>query len=101
MKFTVVFSTKNESEDLSFGLVFIPSPVWIQGRREIINLNPENPHYQMGSVRELLIHIPAISDRANNRCSVVTHQVGNGSEADLNMLLEDLKAEGFSVELIR
>jgi hypothetical protein len=99
MKFTVVFSS-HESCDLSYGLVFIPCPVWMQGEREILNLNPENPYYQPGSVRRLWeaerVKTKLLAD-GMHACTVVIHPVGNGSWQDLHALVADLKAEGFSV----
>ena len=101
MKFTVTFSSSNESEDLSFGLVFIPCPVWVQGENEIINLNPDNPHYQAGSVRKLMEKIPALMRLQNKHCVVLVHAIGDGSQADLKFLMADLIAEGFAVQVIQ
>ena len=40
MHFTVVFDG-HEDTDLSYGLVFVPCPVWMEGKRELANLHPE------------------------------------------------------------
>jgi hypothetical protein len=53
MRFTVIFDSA-EAEDHSFGLVFVPCPVWVQGVRTSLNLNPESPRYEVGSVHRLL-----------------------------------------------
>jgi len=38
----------------SYGLVFIPCPVWFKGSEKIINLNPNSPRYHKGSVKKLV-----------------------------------------------
>lgn len=101
MKFTVIF-TSHESTDLSYGLVFIPCSVWVQGERQIINLNPENPHYQPGSVRRLLAAERIDAGRlaeGRRACTVVIHPQGHGSWQDLSTLIVDLEGEGFRVTL--
>ena len=103
MKFTVVFNT-HESFDHSYGLVFIPCPCWINGGSDIlINLNPENPHYQLGSVAKLLkienfTESYGLSDK--RECIVVVHPTGHGSKLDLETLVKDLTQEGFSTKVI-
>lgn len=94
MKFTLTFSS-GENSDLSYGLVFVPSPVWLQGKREIINLNPGLPSYQKGSIGRLLKHEFALRNQAIKHCIVTVHPVGHESETDLNTLLGDLHAEGY------
>jgi len=101
MKFTVIFPC-DDSIDLSYGLVFVPCPIWVDGEREILNLNPENPYYQLGSVRKLLAAEPVIlrhPSQAGPACTVVIHPSGHGSWPDLQALVTDLKAEGFHVAL--
>jgi hypothetical protein len=101
MKFTVVFAS-SDSTDLSYGLVFIPCPAWVRGDRVILNLNPENPHYQPGSVRKLIT-----AERIGNArraegpraCTVVIHPEGHGSWPDLQALVSDLISEGLRVTL--
>lgn len=102
MKFTVVF-TSTESTDLSYGLVFLPAPVWVRGDRKVLSLNPENPHYQLGSIRRLLteqrITLPRSAERPSP-CTVVIHPIGHGDWFDLQALLQDLSVERFRVTLI-
>lgn len=100
MHFTLVFSGP-EQRDLSYGLVFIPCPVWVTGDREVLNLNPENPHLQSGAVARLVEQesLESLLAKGPRRCAVVIHPEGNGSEADLATLLQDLSAEGFTVSL--
>jgi hypothetical protein len=102
MKFTVVFRS-TESTDLSYGLVFIPCPTWVRGDRKILTLNPENPHYQPGSVRRLLneqgITLPRKAEPPPP-CTVVIHPGGHGDWSDLQALLQDLRGEHFRVQLI-
>jgi hypothetical protein len=102
MKFTVIFAS-HESSDLSYGLLFIPCPVWVQGGRQIINLNPEDPHYQPSGVRRLLTTERIILERraeGTRACTVVIHPQGHGSWQDLSTLIADLEGEGFRVTLV-
>jgi hypothetical protein len=49
MHFTLVFSGA-EGHDLSFGLVFVPSPCWVRGDDVVLNVNPLVPHLESGSI---------------------------------------------------
>jgi hypothetical protein len=103
MKFTVVFRT-HESFDHSYGLEFIPCPCWVMGGSDIlINLNPENPHYQLGSVSKLLkskffTESYGLDDK--KECIIVIHPTGHGSKVDLETLIKDLQNEGFVVRTV-
>lgn len=103
MHFTVAFEAW-ESADLSFGLVFTPCPCWMLGSEKLVNLNPENPHYQAGSVRKLIDKTNILQDVANTndkRVNVAVHRSGHGTENDLEALTEDLEREGFRVAVTR
>ena len=101
MKFTVVFSS-NEAIDLSYGLVFVPCSVWIKGEKTLINLNPDNPHYHIGSVRRLLDAEPIEENLGDSgrHCTVVVHPDGHGDTADLQKLVTDLEQENFRVTVV-
>lgn len=101
MKFTLVFPS-HESADLSFGLLFLPSPAWTWGAETLINLNPADPRYQPGSVRRLLEHgsLRGLLDETDPVVTVLVHPSGNGTEADLETLRADLTAEGFQPRVI-
>ncbi len=100
MRFTVVF-TGAEHRDLSYGLVFIPCPVWVAGDREVLNLHPEDPHLRRGAVARLVNaeQLEPLLAKGSRHCVVVVHSDGNGSSEDLTTLLEDLKDAHFSVAL--
>ena len=100
MRFTVVFAGA-EHRDLSYGLVFVPCPVWVAGDRQVLNLHPEDPHLQPGAVARLLKAetLEALRSEGSRHCVVVVHSGGNGSALDLAALLEDLRAAGFTVSL--
>jgi hypothetical protein len=101
MRFTVILDSA-EAEDHSFGLVFVPSPVWVQGARTILNLNPENPRYKVGSVRRLLDEEQIEVGRdMSMRAVVVAHPEGNGTFEDFAELIRDLEFEGFSVSALK
>ncbi len=101
MKFTVVFPSQ-ESHDHSYGLVFNPCPAWVQGEKELLNLNPEFPYYQPGSVKRLMEQQGITPDRlskSSRTVSVLIHPTGSGAQSDLETLLYDLKEEGFWVSV--
>jgi hypothetical protein len=99
MHFTVVFES-HESHDLSFGLVFVPTPTWVRGAHHVCTPNTANPHYEIGSVRKLLDTAAideAFNTATNRRACIVTHSTGHGTADELEHLVTDLKMEGFSV----
>ena len=101
MHFEVTLRNKNNLEQhSSYGLVFIPCPVWIKGDAQLINLNPSSPRYQLGSVKKLLDKENLKFSMENkNEAAVVVRHVGHGQEEDMNNLKVDLSANGFTVFL--
>ena len=101
MHFTVhLRDDKNDENDFSYGLAFIPCPVWIKGTNQILNLNRERPDYRMGSIKKLISQEKLKKKLSGQRFAhVIIHPVGHGSIADLVTLQRDLLAEGFSVTL--
>lgn len=98
MKFTLVFES-DECEDISYGLVFTPVPVWVKGKTEIAAPDRGSPHYQLGHLRALL-RAEGVTEKLpsdSRRCVLVVHPLGHGTEEDLDALESDLAAEGFSV----
>ncbi len=108
MKFTINFRSTAEfnnhtgSYDLSYGLVFIPVPVWIQGKRKILNLNPDSPGYKKGSVSRLL-NVENIEEILKDPkiATITVYSEGIGEQQDLDTLIEDLEKEGFIVNVMR
>ncbi len=99
MRFTVVFSGE-EAIDRSYGLVFVPSPVWVRGDKELVNLNPENPYYQLGSVKKLFRHERLEESLWPKRCTLIAHPEGHGRFEDLHALVKDLEAESVAVTVL-
>ena len=55
MHFTVHFRGKHShGGDFSYGLVFVPCPVWVKGNQQLLSLNPQSPRLQPGCVQKLL-----------------------------------------------
>lgn len=101
MRFTVIFDSP-EDRDYSYGLVFVPSPVWVQGSSQILNLNPEDARYTIGSVRRLLAVEPTeLAEGSPKQCVVLAHGEGNGTFEDLRELMRDLELDGFRVTLLK
>lgn len=101
MHFTVVFNSR-ESYDISYGLLFIPCPVWFRGGQEVLNLHPSKPHYERGDLRRLLEKESVVPNLADGprQVAVVVHASGHGTAEDLALLQSDLREEGFSVHML-
>ena len=82
----------------SYGLVFIPSAVWVKGKHQLLNLRTTGPAYEPGGVKQLLdkedLH-NIVSD--DSEAVIVINHTGHGSTSDLETLKDDLKANGFRV----
>ena len=101
MRFTVSFQSL-EDRDFSYGLVFVPSPVWVQGSRQVLNLMPENPHYTRGGVARLLAAERIDQSQLGAKhCVVIAHPDGHASLNDLLELLGDLESRGFPTTLLQ
>lgn len=70
MEFTLVFERTEAHRGGNYNLVFEPCPIWTKGGNWLINLNPENPHYQHGSLKSL-IEQEGLQDA--KRCIVIVH----------------------------
>ncbi|WP_200242067.1 hypothetical protein [Lamprobacter modestohalophilus] len=101
MKFTVVFPS-HESSDLSIGAVFKPCLVWVEGEREILNPHPSNPHYLAGDLQNLFKNTGIGKRIAGyiNQVTVIVHSTGHGTYEYLALLMKDLRAEGFHVQIV-
>jgi hypothetical protein len=101
MYFTLLFDRQPEGPVLSYDLVFHPCPVWIQGDEHIGVPNPKDPWYAMGHLGYLLNEADFKVDDLNSpRVGIVCHEGGHGREEDLNLLLADLKSEGFEPQIL-
>jgi hypothetical protein len=87
MKFSLVFENNEEGVGSSYDLLFAPCPVFAQGENWVLNLNPDNPHLQPGSVQRLL-------EQENlehvKKCVIVVHSGGHGDIESLELLKKDL-----------
>jgi hypothetical protein len=101
MHFTVhLRSEETYQDDFSYGLVFIPCPVWVKGKEQILNLNPERPDYCKGGIARLIAHEKLSGVLQGKRIAIVLiHPIGHGSMKDLATLQEDLLGEGFDVSV--
>ena len=102
MKFTVVFPS-HESQDCSFGVVFIPAICWVRGGQIVLNPHPSKPHYRKGDLREFLdkTEIGAPVAASPQSVVVIVHPNGHGAEKDFELLQEDLWEAGFEVQVVR
>jgi|FLOH01.1.fsa_nt_gi hypothetical protein len=101
MHFSVIFETyRGQGFNQTHTLDFVPSPCWMKGEEVYINLNPKSPYYAdvIGGCKTLMkaegLSLPL-------RATVVVLVEGNGVEADLLALVEDIKSCGIEVEVLR
>ncbi|MFM9134569.1 MAG: hypothetical protein ACKOT0_03915 [bacterium] len=109
MHFTVSFASPYQ-ENLSYGLGFMPCPVWMRqgssrGETDLFLTvpDPTRPDYRLGHVAALFATEPGLreSAMAARHAVVIAWTTGHGTEHDLAMLLEDLEKEGFTTDLFR
>ena len=98
MHFTIVFDA-HEGYDLTACLTFKPAPVWVSGGEDVMVPRSDGAAYRLGSVRAMLDH-PTMQREfpmESSNVVVVVHESGYGTQRDLDALVADLEAEGFSV----
>jgi hypothetical protein len=101
MHFTIVFDSQ-EGYDLTAGLIFKPTPVWVSGGEDLIVLRGDHAGYERGDARRLLDH-PAMHREFPTESQgvvVIVHESGYGTQRDLDTLLADLEGEGYAVATV-
>ena len=101
MYFTLLFE-KEEGPTEIYELVFHPCPVWFKGGstgldEAVCIPSHRGPHYVMGDFRCLLDNTGI---ERNRKVGIVCHDSGHGTEEDLNLLMSEMKSEGFSPQLM-
>ena len=102
MYFTLLFESAH-GPTVIYELVFHPSPVWFKGGstgqldEAVCIPSHRGPHYVMGDFRCLLDNAEI---ERNRKVGIVCHDSGHGSEEDLNLLMSEMKSEGFSPQLM-
>ena len=108
MYFTLLFDKNPEGPSIAYELVYHPCPMWVYPARSgsedyqkpIVVPNQAHPYYQEGHLKKLLeceslnvdeLHSPIVQ--------IICHQDGHGTDDDLDLLLTDLKDEGFLPEV--
>ena len=101
MEFTVVFPSSHKGA-LSVSAVFIPCLVWMEGKKELLNPHPRNPHYAAGDLLDLFQKLPLRGRIAGHtrEVVVVVHNTGHGTQEYLDLLLADLNNDGFEPKII-
>jgi hypothetical protein len=109
MHFTLVFNDLSmEGPSIAVNLVFHPCATWRIGDWELV-ANPRIPEYCSGFVHELEVRDGGLlmrfrSNRFDSQASdmmvtVICHPNGHGTENDLEVLLDDLRA--YKVRVVR
>jgi hypothetical protein len=110
MYFTLLFEKPDGPTEI-YELVFHPCPVWFRGGQtsleDAVCTPPHRgPRYVMGDFRclldnaEIMAKIPAGLNEEKRKVGIVCHESGYGSEEDLNLLMSEMKSEGFSPQLM-
>ena len=93
-------SNETYEKNYSYGLVFIPCPVWVKGSKHILNLNPETPKYVKGSIAKLIESEKIDTDLINEKEAIINiKHIGHGTDEDMLNLKNDLREEGFKVSI--
>ena len=101
MYFTLLFEKEHGPTEI-YELVFHPSPVWVKGGQtdsdEAVCIPSHiGPRYVMGDFRCLL---DSAEIEGNREVGIVCHDSGNGNKEDLDLLMSEMKSEGFSPQLM-
>lgn len=97
MRFTLVFENDAESFGSSYDLLFTPNPVWVQGDNLILELNPDSPLLEAGSVHKLMEQEEITYVE---KCIIIVHHVGHGDVGCLEMLKKDLEDAGILYKVV-
>ena len=101
MYFTLLFESAEGPTEI-YELVFHSSPVWFKGGQTILDdavciPSHRGPRYVMGDFRSLLENTEI---EGNRNVGIVCHNSGHGNEEDLNLLMSEMKSEGFLPQLM-
>ena len=90
-------SNETYEKHFSYGIVFIPCPVWVKGDLQLVVMSRAGG-LQAGCVKKLMKN-EGLGDlfQENLEAVIVVRNIGHGIEKDLNILQEDLINEGFKV----
>ena len=102
MTFSILLNNQSNSEqNIAYGLVFIPAPVFVKGNKKLMNIHPTTtPNYKLGSIKNLLekenlnFHLDE-----NNEAIISLRDIGHGTKKDLKYLKFDLEANGFKTKV--
>lgn len=99
MHFTVIFEGA-EGRSAAYSLCFAPNPCWFLGNTNILALDRSSPLLPANAIKPLLTHLRSEFRRDKvkvNRCIIVVHPEGYGTETDLTRLIADCEAESIRV----
>ena len=106
MYFTLLFETNHGPTEI-FELCFHPAVVWMKDGEEVCQPHG-GPHFMAGDFTYLLNHAEirreASDDHGLNsrprKIGIVCHDSGHGREDDLNLMMSEMKSEGFVPQLM-
>jgi hypothetical protein len=106
MYFTLLFETNHGPTEI-FELCFHPAVVWMKDGEEVCQPH-RGPHFMAGDFTYLLNHAEirreTSYDHGENprprKIGIVCHDSGHGGEDDLNLMMSEMKSEGFVPQLM-
>ena len=106
MYFTLLFE-KEEGPTEIYELCFHPAVVWMKDGEEICQPHL-GPHFVAGDFTYLLNHAGIVREVTDHnqqnprprKIGIVCHDSGHGIEDDLNLMMTEMKSEGFMPQLM-
>jgi hypothetical protein len=99
MYFTLLFESFHGPSDI-YELCFHPAVVWFKNGKEFCQPH-RGPHFIIGDFAYLLNHAKIGRPQSQPRTiGIVCHDSGHGGEDDLNLMMDEMKSEGFTPQLM-
>jgi len=85
-------------QNISYGVVFLPSVVFVENNVKILIPNSSTPKYELGFFDKLLAIKSNLSNlETNKKAHILIEDIGHGTKADLDNLVLDLEQNNFKV----
>ena len=93
-----LISDETIEENISYGVLFLPSVVFVENNEKLLVPNPATPKYELGFFEKLLMtKSNLINLKGNKKAHVLIEDIGHGTKADLDNLVLDLNQNNFNV----
>ena len=111
MYYTIIIMNAAEGPTLSYDLVFHPNPIWFQGHDKIgipqdeTNLENKWFSYLLSKINKDHVQKDTLGQKIHSSFSpqksikIICHDGGHGSDVELQMLMDNIKEEGYQAIL--